>query len=889
MPADATMLDAAIAYARDKSWLVFPVHSLRDGRCSCGKGDCEQIAKHPRTPNGFKDATLEEDKIRAWWKRWPDANIGVATGAASGFVVVDVDGELGEQTLDEHQHAYGELPETARAITGGDGSHYLFAHPDEVVRNSAKKKLGPGLDVRGDGGYIVVAPSIHRSGQRYEWLATEPLAPMPGWVLEKLRDPVPAAGAAPAAPGPRPISGGTPYALEALSRETTEVRSCTPDSHRRNDQLNESAFALAQLVAGGELEEGLVWAELRAAGLAVGLGASEIEKTIASGMEGGKKQPRRAPERPDRAQGGPRPAGPLGNGKPNLRLVAGGEGDPPAPGTPDEGGGRRSPDSDEHFTDLGNANRMVALHGTQLRFVDLWGKWLVWDGTRWCRDETAEIYRRARSTVDRLFRQAANEGGVDRKAATTWAMKSEGARGLEAMVRLAQSDKQVAAHASVFDADPWALNVMNGTLDLRSGHVRPHNPDDNITKLAPVVYDPEAVCPTWLEFLESVFAGDGEVIDFVQRAVGYSLSGSVREQVLFFLFGAGSNGKSTFLGTLQAVLGGDFACQTAPDLLVSRYGDQHPTSLAALVGKRMAVTVEVQEGRYMDESLVKQLTGGDPITARFMRQDFFTFAPTHKLWLAANHKPLVRGTDYAIWRRIRLVPFGVTFAAEDRDPDLQEKLLAEAPGILAWAVEGCKRWLRHGLSSPRAVVEATAEYRDDMDILGQFLSERCEVSEQLEAAAADLYAVYKSWCDETGEKVQSQHWLGRRLTEKGFERFKGGRRNAYSWRGLATLATEWGRGADLSEPLSRGADLSTSSDLSTSRARDKESYTENASKGPRRSAPVSSSDTELPLEGNLEMVDEALPCTRCEVGCYHRDAAGRAIHPLCLEEEESEP
>lgn len=337
--------------------------------------------------------------------------------------------------------------------------------------------------------------------------------------------------------------------------------------------------------------------------------------------------------------------------------------------------------------------------------------------------------------------------------------------------KLAQSEPGIPVMPADLDADPWKLTVLNGTIDLKKPRLGPHTRADLITKITPIAWDENATCPTWLRFLKDVMDGSESMISFLQRAVGYTLTGDTREQVLFFTLGAGANGKTTFLKTIQALLG-EFATQAAPDLLIAKKGEVHPTEQADLFGKRLAICTEIESGRALAEVTVKQLTGGDAIKARRMREDFWEFEPTHKLWIAANHKPIVRGTDHAIWRRLLMILFGVTFTADRRDPDLVQKLHAELPGILRWAIAGCVEWQRGGLQPPAEVREATDLYRGEMDVIGQFVAERCVSDRQGEITASALYKAYAAWCEANGERAVKQRAFGQAMTERGVERVK---------------------------------------------------------------------------------------------------------------------
>ena len=440
--------------------------------------------------------------------------------------------------------------------------------------------------------------------------------------------------------------------------------------------------------------------------------------------------------------------------------------------------------ADARRTDVANGERLAQDHGADLRYCHPWRKWHVWDKRRWKPDDTGAVHSRAKATARRIYAEAGrceDEGQAKRLA--RWAGTSHSAPRIEAMVKLAQSEPGIPILPDALDRDPWLLNCRSGTIDLRSGQARSHQRGDYITKLAPAEIDSSAECPLWDAFLKRVLP-EPEVRSFVQKAVGYSLTGSVREQVLFFCWGGGANGKTVFLNTLQHLLGRDFAIQAAPELLLGKGANQHPTELADLAGVRVAICTEIDLGRRFGEALIKQLTGGDPIRARRMREDFWQFDPTHKIWVAANHKPGIRGTDHGIWRRIRLIPFNVTLPEGERDPDLGHKLAKERSGILNWALEGCRLWQRDGLEAPPQVLQATEEYRQEMDIIGLFLSERCEEKSGANVSATELYKAYKSWCEESGERPQSQRTFGSQMTERGVPRVKRGGRMVYVGIGL---------------------------------------------------------------------------------------------------------
>lgn len=439
------------------------------------------------------------------------------------------------------------------------------------------------------------------------------------------------------------------------------------------------------------------------------------------------------------------------------------------------------------LTEMGNAERLVDQHGERIRFCHPWGQWLTHNGKRWERDQLGSVRRWAKQTHRRIYAEAATiEDDQGRQETARWAKRSESSASVAATLKLAEAEEGIPILPDQMDADPYLFNVENGTVDLRTGRLRPHDRQDYLTKLARVFHDEGATCPTFLGFLERILP-DPDVRAFVQRMAGYAMTGDVSEQCLFFAHGGGANGKSTLLTVLQAMMG-DYARQAAPELLVSRGGDRHPTELADLFGARLVTSVEVDDGKRLAEALVKQMTGGDRMKARFMRADFFEWAPTHKLFLAANHRPEIRGTDYAIWRRIHLVPFAVTIPENERDPRLPSKLLAELPGILNWAIAGCLDWQRNGLGVPQAVRDATEEYRAEQDVLADFLADRCVIDGQAYETAAKLWGSWKDWREQSGEKEGTQKAFGLKLAERGFtkKRTESGR----YWQGLRLRAAD---------------------------------------------------------------------------------------------------
>ena len=461
-------------------------------------------------------------------------------------------------------------------------------------------------------------------------------------------------------------------------------------------------------------------------------------------------------------------------------------GDADDAGHPDAGHGETL-----HLTDMGNAGRLIRLHGRDLHYCTVWGKWLVWDGTRWRIDDTDKVYRMAKETALLIYEEAARGGTeAERKAIAAHAVRSESQGKIEAMVGLAASEGGIPVRPDDLDADPWLFNVANGTVDLRTGDLGPHRRGDLITKAAPVVHDTDARYPQFAHFMMRVMGASGKanLITYVQRTLGRCLTGDVTEHRLEMWYGVGANGKTTLMNAVRDVMG-DYARMAAPGLLLGKHNDRHPTEIADLKGARFVGSVEVGENRKLAEELVKQLTGGDRLKARFMRQDFWEFEPTHKLVVACNHKPTVRGSDHAIWRRIRLVPFDVIIPDHEQDKNLGAKLRAERSGILNWLVKGCLGWQREGLTDPNEVKTATADYRAEQDTIASFIEDCCNADENQKTTSAALYTAYSDWCKTTHEEQVSKRGFGLRLAEQGYVRGKekGGKR---LWFGLGLVAQE---------------------------------------------------------------------------------------------------
>lgn len=390
--------------------------------------------------------------------------------------------------------------------------------------------------------------------------------------------------------------------------------------------------------------------------------------------------------------------------------------------------------------------------------------------------EAARLADKARASADEGDRASLAQRA---EGLTKWARQSEMAPRINAA--LCGLRARIAVKAADLDKNPLLLGTPNGVVDLAAGALRPIARSDLITKRTRANFDPSATCPVWERTLERIFRGHPELAGFIQRLLGYFLTGSVGEQILVVAWGTGANGKTTVIDTFADVLG-DYAMPAAPGLLMRRKHDAHPAELAELLGRRLVYASESAQEAALDEEKVKRLTGGDTITARRMQQDFFQFSPTHKLVMSTNHRPTIRGADEGIWRRLCLVPFAEKIPEPERDPNLRDKLLAERDGILAWAVRGCSEYLRDGLSRPDAVRDATNEYRRDSDPVSRFIDDECVLGTEFYTSSADLFTAFESWCAGNGETCMSQRRFSDRIAAAGIksERSKSER----GWRGI---------------------------------------------------------------------------------------------------------
>jgi len=703
---------------------VFPVH---------------QEKKSPLVKGGFRVATTDTQQVEAWWQHWPDAGVGVPTGKNSGAMrlfVLDVDRRPDKDGFASLEQLGIEIPATKSHATPSGGRHYLFRDPGGVRCSS--NKLAPGVDVRADGGYIVWHPA---AGWPTDY--TSPQADVPPALMEALH----------AKTG------------ESTTQTTVDSRDLSAKLERDGLELNEAnrewvSSMLDVIPADCSRDEwrDTVWA-------VAALGWGDDGRVLAE------KWSRTAPEKFDSAEfeklwNSFDPDGGIGVG--TLVHHARQHGFQKSASTVTESLG--SSVDDAAPGDILAGKVFAYLNSGQMLYVHAARRWYRWTGDRWAPCLQGEEIEAAKLSADRALDHAAkrHQANPDQgKRLLSWAGALRNARRLQAMLELARSEPEMSvASLRDFDRDPDVMGVPGGLIDLKSGQFRNATPEDRLTKQAGVCWESEAQCPQWRRFLRDVFQDDKETIDFIQRAVGYSLTGHSTEEKMFLCVGHGANGKSVFSDLLTMLLG-DYHHTAPASLLTRRNSDGGPSDdLAGLCGARLLSINETAEGDRLAEQTIKRVVGREPITARFLYQSSFTFTPTFSTWSRTNHRPIVTGTDEGIWRRLLLIPFDRQFHDDEADPWLEVRLREELPGILKWAVDGAVAWYRRGLQVPGRIRRESQRYRSESDLLGQFLTDftRPDPSGRVEQPA--LWLRWQRFCHDEGVTVGSKKSFTRRLAER---------------------------------------------------------------------------------------------------------------------------
>ena len=650
-------------------------------------------------------------------------NAGVATGPASGVIVVDIDDPEGFQQWTKNRDIENPLPSTFTVKSGGKSDHFYYQYPADG--NEYKKRNINGIfDVLGIGAQAIAPGSVHpKTGNRYTIKKQLPIAEAPKWVLELLmkKEKNPA------------IQQEQIQPQQAIQTTTQMV---LPTQISNSIFQGERNSKLASL-AGAMREKGMSKEAIEAALLKENsvrcnppLDESEILQISTSIC---KYQP--------------------GQSKPKFKL-----------------------------SELGNSERLISRFGDDLLFCPQKKTWYTWTGRRWKEDESGKIHNYAKKTIREIYQEAVLVTKTEtKKKLFGHALKSESAFGIKNMLELAQSEQGISVHVNEFDNIPYYLNCLNGTVDLRTGHLNAHNRKDLLTKLIDVDYSKSFDCPKFRNFITQIMNNNANLVSYVRKIIGYCLTGYTREQCYFVFYGSGSNGKSTLLNVLRELLGSFVKNIDFNSLTYS--GHSARGDLARLIGARVVTCVEVEPKKVVNETVINRITGGDPITVKKMYCDPFEYIPRYKIIIAGNDKPNLEGLKHATWRRIRLIPFSVQFEkGKGLNDKLTEELLEELPGILNWAVGGCLEWQKEGLEPPKEVEVATCAYRTEKDNVIEFLKEACVANPQASVKSVDLYQSYQRWCLENEKSKLGKKNFAESLRSKGFKKEK--KQGMQQWIGI---------------------------------------------------------------------------------------------------------
>lgn len=801
--------------------------------------------KRPAIPwKGYQQHAADTAQIHAWFDE-PRYGLGLVCGAVSGHLeMLEFEGRAVEagmptafrEALDDHGQIdlWNILAGGYMETTPAGGLHLLYRvdgqargntklarrpATDEELADNPRDKVKVLIETRGEGGFVVVAPTgghAHPSGRPWTTLVGSP-ATIPTLTTEQrdtlyaiatLLDQMPVAAPMPA---PDPLDLASPGGHTSGTRPGDDYNArATWDEllgdrgwsrmwrlgsgygWRRPGKADRSISATTGTSADGadrlyvfssstEFDTETPYSKFAAyAHLEHGGNYGDAAKTLAAAGYGSPPTQDRPPVQPQQ------PTPPR-----RLQVVP-----PPPDEAPTDGSSALKPDpgiTTMRHSDDGNASALIHLHGTNIRYCPERARWLTWDTTRWTWEPSGGGH------VRELVKDTAHQMPAG-KGSEEWRKRSLSAIGTTNTLTQAATDQRVTIALADLDAAAWSLNTPGGVVDLRTGVTTPARPDELHTRITEAAPDRDADTAVWDRFLATTFGDDDELIGYLQRLIGYSATGYIGPHVLPFAHGSGGNGKGVFLETVSAVLG-EYATSAPNAFLMARNYSQHETEIARLAGARMVICSEVNEHDRFDEAKVKQLTGGDTLTARFMRQDHFTFQPTHHLWLIGNHKPAVTSGGRSFWRRCRLVPFDHEVDESERVDDLQGILARDhGPAILNWIVQGAVAFAQGGLAEPASVTDATQEYAHDQDTVLRFVEEACHRTPHVKVAVREIFTAYERWCVEVGEHPVT----GKRFAQELFQRFdvrpeKSNGRRLYSGITLLTITDE-------SDPANDGDD-----------------------------------------------------------------------------------
>jgi putative DNA primase/helicase len=774
---DSVMVQWALHYAA-RGWTTFPL-------------DGETKISHTRRGEHGPErwgATKDDTTIRTRFAAYPDAGIGIPTGCENGFWVTETDtknGKDGEGELAKLIAKHGPLPATYRTRSPSGSIHYYWQHPGpDYYITSSSNKVASGIDVKGDAG-MVVAPPTARDGKRYEILDNLPIAFAPEWlranVVRKITDEEKRT-VRQAPPTDDPTVA--PWEIVKLERWVGEALNRNPEwfAERENSLktvwaikragYGREGYRIAQMICNTSPETQRVprvdryWNDTGAnkgtASLDTfwkmchGVGIKDTSAELAEWrkVESDKTMRNMAAavgaglvtvESPPLAPSLPAGATPMIGRAVNWQPQAA----PP------------------EYSEIEVADRFANAYAPQLRYITKRKQWLVWNGKRWHADDTDYVGNLAKlHCKDEAALCAISPGNTNAQARALCSDKT-----IRAVLRIAAVDPRIASTVTAWDQDAWLLGTPDGVVELRTGVFRPARPEDHITKSTRV--SPNGDCPMFLRFLKRATAENVDLQEYLQRLCGYILTGDTSEESLHFNYGPGGGGKGTFMHAIEAILG-DYHTGTSIATLTEAKQERHLTEIASLQGARLVTCSETERGKRWAESRIKELTGRDTITARFMGGDPFNFIPTFKIQVSGNHKPSLR-PDSAMRRRFQLVPFTAKIPESEKDTKLGEKLRAEWPAILAWMIAGCMKWQRDGLSPPEIVINATEQYMNEEseDCTAAWLAERCVSDPTATTLSAILYRSYKLYAEQSGEKPMSAVEFGKELRRMNYTVTKG--------------------------------------------------------------------------------------------------------------------
>lgn len=721
--AASSHVESVLAHVRVYTRLglnILLVHGFVDGQCTCGSPQCSSPGKHPLHSNGVYGATTDLSWLEAQLNAFPHSNIAIAAGKDSGIIFLDLDTPEAIEAVRKQG-----IPLTWK-FTTGKGEQHIFKYPnlpDELYVQNAVQ-IAPGIDIRSDGGYSVVPPSNHYSGRKYYWGAdpeTHELMDIPQWLYDKL------------------IIKNKSASSNTQLTEHAQIQT----EGGRNDYLFKVGTSMRAARFSGE-EIRLVLHERNMRSCSPPLPEDEVNDIIDSIVQ------RYAPGVHDEMSEKVREK--LGDVE-SLPIIL----------------------LNAPLSDSGNAECLIDLFGQDFRSCKAMTKTkseskgiFHWNGSIWQEDITREFRTCALWTARGRKTISQNAETVEeRKRLYKFSNDSENVGKLEAMCELASTNPAVAVPESTWDTNPLKLSVLNGTINLENGQFEEPSREDFITKQANVAYDENAECPLWEKTVSEIFADNPEIVPYIQRVFGYSLTGMTDQHLMWFWYGGGANGKSTILNTFKALLG-DLAATTSFSTFDTKNDNGRNDGLAELRGKRFVAASEGEQGRSIAEAKIKLVVSNDEVSCRFLFNNLFTYRPTYKVILASNHLPEIKGTDKGIWRRVHLVPFNQTFEGDARDPDLEKKLLDELSGILNWCLRGLQDfWERGGVDPPAVVLYSTRNLETRSDLFQQWFEERLTPKEESVLRKGSAYLDYRTYLRTSGESPLAKMAWSARMEEMG--------------------------------------------------------------------------------------------------------------------------